>query len=74
MRWSFLIIPVNSNGTAWALYALCLAKDAQSKLREAILTLSTDSPTMDELNSIPYLDWVVREAVSNMSLQLTTAN
>ena len=35
----------------------------QTKLRAELMTISTDGPTMDELNSLPYLDNVVREAL-----------
>ncbi|KAJ7687494.1 cytochrome P450 [Mycena rosella] len=52
-----------SSATAWALHALSLNKAAQSKLREELLTMSTDNPTMDELNSLPYLEMVVRETM-----------
>ena len=33
----------------------------QDKLRKELLGLPTETPTMDELNSLPYLDAVVRE-------------
>jgi cytochrome P450 len=36
---------------------------AQTKLREELLTMSTDNPTMDELNCLPYLEHVVRETM-----------
>ena len=48
---------------SWALYALSQNKDAQSKLREEISNTSTDNPTMDDLNGLPYLDAVVRETL-----------
>ena len=35
----------------------------QKKLREELWTLETDTPTMDELSSLPYLDMVVRETL-----------
>ena len=35
----------------------------QRKLREELWTLETDTPTMDELSSLPYLDAVVRETL-----------
>jgi hypothetical protein len=35
----------------------------QTKLREELLTVDTDTPTMDELNALPYLDMVVRETM-----------
>ncbi|KAJ7673675.1 cytochrome P450, partial [Mycena polygramma] len=52
-----------SSATAWALNALSLNPDMQIKLREELLTLSTENPTMDELNSLPYLESVVREVL-----------
>ena len=47
----------------WALYALSQNKDAQTKLREEISNISTNNPTMDDLNGLPYLDAVVRETL-----------
>ena len=35
----------------------------QQKLRDELLTFDTDSPTMDELNALPYLDMVVSESL-----------
>ncbi|KAF9453702.1 cytochrome P450 [Macrolepiota fuliginosa MF-IS2] len=52
-----------STGTTWALYALSLHPDVQSKLREELYAISTDNPSMDELNALPYLDAVVRETL-----------
>ncbi|KAF8655799.1 hypothetical protein AX16_002885 [Volvariella volvacea WC 439] len=52
-----------STATTWALYALCCNPRVQSKLREELLSISTDNPTMDTLNSLPYLDAVVRETL-----------
>ncbi|KAF8174471.1 cytochrome P450 [Mycena galopus ATCC 62051] len=49
-----------STATAWALYALSLDIRVQTKLREELFSLPNDSPTMDELNSLPYLE---RDAV-----------
>lgn len=37
--------------------------EVQRKLREELLSVSTDNPTMDELNALPYLDAVVRETL-----------
>ncbi|KAJ6496408.1 cytochrome P450 [Mycena sanguinolenta] len=50
-----------SLATSWALHALSTNPAAQCKLREELLTIPTDNPTMDELNSLPYLEAVVRE-------------
>ncbi|KAJ7307919.1 cytochrome P450 [Mycena albidolilacea] len=52
-----------SIATALALHALSLHPSVQSKLREELLSLATDDPTMDELNSFPYLENVVREVM-----------
>lgn len=52
-----------SNGTTWALYALSLRPDIQAKLRKELFTIQTDNPSMDELNSLPYLDAVIRETL-----------
>ena len=48
---------------SWALYALSQNKDAQTKLREEIFNISTDNPTMDDLNGLSYMDAVVRETL-----------
>ena len=52
-----------STGTAWALFALAQDKRIQDKLRVELRTVSTDNPTMDELNGLPYLDYVLRETM-----------
>jgi len=52
-----------STGTAWALFALAQAPEIQSKLRSELLEVSGDEITMDTLNSLPYLDAVVRETM-----------
>src|SRR5438309_414607 len=52
-----------STATTWALYALTQAPEIQTKLRKELLSVSTDNPTMDELNELPYLEAVVRETL-----------
>ncbi|KAJ7724292.1 cytochrome P450, partial [Mycena olivaceomarginata] len=52
-----------SIATAWALHALSQHPAVQVKLRQELLTLSTDNPSMEELNSLPYLETVVREVM-----------
>lgn len=47
----------------WCLFALTQAPHVQDKLRQELLTLDTETPTMDELMALPYLDMVVREAL-----------
>ncbi|KAJ6537154.1 cytochrome P450 [Mycena capillaripes] len=52
-----------STAITWALYALSQNQSAQNKLRKELMTVSTDHPTMEELNALPYLENVVREAL-----------
>ncbi|KAJ7646852.1 cytochrome P450 [Roridomyces roridus] len=52
-----------STGTTWALFALTQNITAQNRLREELLRVDTDTPTMEELNELPYLDAVVRETL-----------
>ncbi|EKM59827.1 uncharacterized protein PHACADRAFT_250554 [Phanerochaete carnosa HHB-10118-sp] len=56
-----------STATTWALFSLTQRPDVQRKLREELLQVATDSPTMDELNALPYLDAVVRETLRHHS-------
>ena len=39
------------------------APDVQKKLRNELLQVSSDSPSVDELNALPYLDAVIRESL-----------
>ena len=52
-----------SAATSWTFFALCQNLEAQRKLREELLALPTDDPTMDELKAPPYLDMVIRESL-----------
>ncbi|KAI0744951.1 cytochrome P450 [Earliella scabrosa] len=52
-----------STSTTWCLYALTRNPAIQRKLREELLTLDTETPTMEELNSLPYLEKVVHETL-----------
>lgn len=47
----------------WALYSLALRLETQQKLRHELAQVATDSPTLDALNALPYLDQVVRETL-----------
>lgn len=49
--------------TAYCLFALSQAPEVQRKLREELLSVPTENPTMDELQELPYLDAVVRETM-----------
>ncbi|KAF9501060.1 cytochrome P450 [Pleurotus eryngii] len=50
-------------GTAWALFALTQNPRVQAQLREELLTVLTDIPSMEELSALPYLDAVIRETM-----------
>lgn len=52
-----------SSAVTWALWALAADQECQAKLREDLLSVSSDTPTMDELNGLVYLDHVVRETM-----------
>lgn len=52
-----------SAAVTWTLYFLCRHPRVQKKLREELLAASTDTPTVDEMNALPYLDWVIRETL-----------
>jgi len=53
----------SSTAVSWTLFALACHPTVQAKLRAELRTCSTDSPTMEQLNSLPYLEGVVREAL-----------
>lgn len=53
-----------SVSTTWALYALTKHPLAQSKLRQELLNAGLgDEPTMGELDTLSYLDAVVKETL-----------
>src|SRR5579863_3336907 len=52
-----------STAVAWTLFALCCQPTVQAKLRAELRTCTTDTPTMEQLNALPYLEAVVREAL-----------
>jgi len=62
---TYLITGYETSSTAlsWTLFGLCQNLQAQKRLREELLTLATDDPTMDELKALPYLDMVLRESL-----------
>ncbi|KAJ7063948.1 cytochrome P450 [Mycena amicta] len=62
---TFLVAGHETTSTAvtWALFALTQSPAVQSRLRAELLSVPTDTPTMDELNALPYLDCVVRETL-----------
>ncbi|KAF7331414.1 Cytochrome P450 [Mycena kentingensis (nom. inval.)] len=52
-----------ATSSTWALHALSTNLRVQAKLRDELFTLETDTPTMEELNGLEYLDWVLRETL-----------
>ena len=57
----------HSNGISWALYGLCSSPHSQTHLRTEILSLNEESPSYETLNSLPYLDAVIRETLRRFS-------
>ena len=47
----------------WCLFQLTQSPDVQRKLRDELLQVPTDTPTMDALSALPYLDMVVKETL-----------
>jgi Cytochrome P450 len=52
-----------STAVAWTLFALSCHPAVQTTLRAELRTCTTDMPTMDQLNALPYLEGVVREVL-----------
>ncbi|KAH7101937.1 cytochrome P450 [Auriculariales sp. MPI-PUGE-AT-0066] len=47
----------------WALYTLATQSDVQQKLRDELMEVGSDMPSLEELNALPYLEAVVRETL-----------
>lgn len=62
---TFFIAEYETTSTAitWALFALAQAPNVQHKLRQELRSIPTNIPTMDQLQSLPYLENVVREVL-----------
>ncbi|KAH9973118.1 cytochrome P450 [Lactifluus volemus] len=52
-----------SSAVSWALFALSCHPGIQEKLRAELRTCPTDSPTLEQLNSLSYLEGVLRESL-----------
>ena len=52
-----------STAVIWALYALGSHPVVHAKLNEEARAFYTDTPSMDELNGMTYLDYVTREVL-----------
>ncbi|KIM23164.1 hypothetical protein M408DRAFT_265479 [Serendipita vermifera MAFF 305830] len=57
-----------STSTTWTLFSLATHPDVQRRLRSELLLVPTDTPTMGELDSLVYLDAVVRESLRHHSV------
>ncbi|KZT61466.1 cytochrome P450 [Calocera cornea HHB12733] len=52
-----------ASGLGWTLLSLAQHPGVQDKLREELLLVLEESPSMDDLNALPYLDMVVKESM-----------
>jgi len=52
-----------ASATTWSLYALSKDHAIQDRLRQEILSIDTDTPTLDQINSLTYLDFFVKETL-----------
>ncbi|TYJ59119.1 hypothetical protein B9479_000108 [Cryptococcus floricola] len=53
----------SSTGLSWTLYNLSLNMDVQAKLREEVMSIPDERPDVETLNSLTYMDAVLREAL-----------
>ncbi|KLO13381.1 cytochrome P450 [Schizopora paradoxa] len=62
---TFLVAGHETSSTqlTWTLFALAQHPGIQHRLREELLGVPTDTPTMDDIQALPYLDAVLREAL-----------
>ncbi|KAF9235972.1 cytochrome P450 [Melanogaster broomeanus] len=62
---TFLIVghETTSTATTWALHQLALAPEIQIKLRDELISVDTETLSMDDLMALPYLDAVVKETL-----------
>ncbi|KAI0346966.1 cytochrome P450 [Trametopsis cervina] len=56
-----------STATTWALHGLTQHPEIQKKLRDELLSVPTENPSMDELQALPYLEMFVREVLRHYS-------
>ncbi|ODN97340.1 hypothetical protein L198_03903 [Cryptococcus wingfieldii CBS 7118] len=52
-----------STGLTWILYNLSQNLDVQEKLRKEVQSVSEDRPSLDTLNTLPYMEAVVHESL-----------
>lgn len=52
-----------SNSLTWTLYRMAMNPKIQQRLREELETLPTDEPTLEQLNSLPFLENCIHESL-----------
>jgi len=53
---------------SWAIYGLCQRPDFQRKLHKEVSAVATETPSYEEINSLPCLDAIVRETLRTYSI------
>lgn len=53
----------SSTALTWILYSLTQHPECQERLREEVLAVADDRPSLETLNSLPYMDAVIRETL-----------
>ncbi|KIR63999.1 cytochrome P450 [Cryptococcus bacillisporus CA1873] len=53
----------SSTALTWILYSLTQHPECQKRLREEVLAVADDRPSLETLNSLPYMDAVIRETL-----------
>ncbi|KAJ7328051.1 cytochrome P450 [Mycena albidolilacea] len=60
---TFLVAGHETTAATWAFFELAKNAHIQMRLRNELLEVDTDNPSMDDLNALPFLDCVVRETL-----------
>ncbi|KAF8143513.1 cytochrome P450 [Mycena galopus ATCC 62051] len=60
---TFLVAGHETTAATWALFELATNPEIQTRLRNELLAFDNDNPSMDDLNSFPYLECVLRETL-----------
>ncbi|KAF7341217.1 Cytochrome P450 [Mycena venus] len=59
--------PPGITAATWALFEIAKSPEIQTRLRNELLAVDTENPTMDELNALPYLDCVGTVAKASLT-------
>ncbi|KAJ7777801.1 cytochrome P450 [Mycena olivaceomarginata] len=60
---TFLVAGHETTAATWGLFELATNPEVQTRLRNELLAVDNDNPSMDELNALPYLDCFLRETL-----------